>query len=37
VGLIATVVITSYGLTLRWIAAGARADERATYPYPPHE
>jgi len=37
VGLIATVVITGYGLTLRWIAAGAKADERATYPYPAHE
>ncbi|OIO92163.1 MAG: hypothetical protein AUK03_10115 [Anaerolineae bacterium CG2_30_64_16] len=37
VGLIATVVITGYGLTLRWIAAGAKADERATYLYPAHE
>lgn len=37
VGLIAATVIAGYALMLRWIAAGANADERTTYPYPAHE
>ncbi len=34
VGIIATVSIVSYALTLRWIVRGREVDEKETYSFP---
>ncbi len=34
VGIIATISIVSYSLTLRWIVRGGQANEKETYSYP---
>ena len=34
VGIIVTLAIVSYGLTLRWIVRGGETDEEETYSYP---
>ena len=35
--LIAVIVTSSYALTLRWIAAGAKESDGEGYAFPPHE